>query len=189
MRCVRVFFLPKLRKTLTSNLIAAINDVGQRDFAVASTCASDTCRMWNLLHTLASEGLRRSRLELELPPVEPHVTLGITVDGNGYFAGTPCQPHFLFSVSSFEIVCVNLLEPQVFFKSLRMLQTLHGFLDQYFKCHYCRKHFLRQYEEASYGRDEAMRSYEERWNGQGKHQPNGLHFRHVLIRCSWYVIY
>eukprot|EP00434_Breviolum_minutum_P026666 symbB.v1.2.023569.t1/scaffold2166.1/size87221/2 len=102
-------------KTLTSNLIAAINDVGQRDFAVASTCASDTCRMWNLLHTLASEGLRRSRLELEVPPVEPHV----------------------------------------------MLQTLHGFLDQYFKCHYCRKHFLRQYEEASYGRDEAMKSYKD----------------------------
>ena len=88
----QVFFPQKLRKTLTSNLIAAINDVGQRDFAAASTCASDTCRMWNLLHTLASEGLRRSRLELELPPVEPHVTLGpwdmanrlmdMDVDGN-----------------------------------------------------------------------------------------------------------
>lgn len=77
-----------------------------------------------------------------------------------YFARTPCQPHFLFQIQ-YCIFC----EPfgtTTLQSRLRMLQTLHGFLDQYFKCHYCRKHFLRQYEEASYGRDEAMKSYEER---------------------------
>ena len=49
-------------KALTTPLLDRIADVGQRDFAVASACASDTCRMWSLLHMLASEGLRREQL-------------------------------------------------------------------------------------------------------------------------------
>ena len=64
-----------MRKSLISNLIATINDVGQRDFALPSACGGDTCRMWSLIHILASEGLRRSHSQLD-PPVEPHERLG-----------------------------------------------------------------------------------------------------------------
>ncbi|CAK9055120.1 unnamed protein product [Durusdinium trenchii] len=102
-------------KSLTSNLLASINDVGQKHFAFPSACASDTCRMWSLLHILASEGLRKERMGLESRPAQPHA----------------------------------------------MLSALRGFIDHFFKCHYCRRHFLRQYEEGSYGRQLAEESYEE----------------------------
>lgn len=49
-----------------------------------------------------------------------------------------------------------------------MLSALRGFIDHFFKCHYCRRHFLRQYEEGSYGRQLAEESYEDtgpNWTG------------------------
>ena len=68
-------------KLLTAPVLTRIAEVGQRDFVVASACASDTCRMWSLLHTLASEGFRREQWELSsnseliLSPSSPDVTL------------------------------------------------------------------------------------------------------------------
>ena len=68
-------------KLLAAPLLTRKAEVGQRDFVVASACASDTCRMWSLLHTLASEGFRReqaklsSKSELILSPSSPDVIL------------------------------------------------------------------------------------------------------------------
>ena len=42
-----------------------------------------------------------------------------------------------------------------------MLQTVRNFLEQFFKCHYCRQHFLKNYEAGSFGRDLARASREE----------------------------
>ena len=66
-------------KSLTAPLLKRVAEIGQRDFAVASACASDTCRMWSLLHTLASEGFGREQLSrnssLNLSPSAPDVLL------------------------------------------------------------------------------------------------------------------
>ena len=68
-------------KSLTTPVLTQIAQVGQRDFAVPSACASDTCRMWSLLHTLASEGLRLEQLPrkspLTLSPSAPDVLLSL----------------------------------------------------------------------------------------------------------------
>eukprot|EP00439_Symbiodinium_sp_Y106_P062661 s1400_g9.t1 len=39
-----------------------------------------------------------------------------------------------------------------------MMQTVHDFLEQFFKCHYCRRHFLKNFEAGSFGRDLAKTS-------------------------------
>ncbi|CAE7529022.1 qsox2 [Symbiodinium sp. CCMP2592] len=105
-------------KLLTAPVLTRIAEVGQRDFVVASACASDTCRMWSLLHTLASEGFRREQAELS------------------------SKNELILSPSS----------PDV------MMQTVHDFLEQFFKCHYCRRHFLKNFEAGSFGRDLAKTS-------------------------------
>ncbi|CAJ1430078.1 unnamed protein product, partial [Effrenium voratum] len=94
-------------KAMRSELLTSIVEVGQRSFVEEpSTCATETCRLWALLHVLASEGLRSARPEAPEP----------------------------------------------------LLRGIHGFLEQFFKCHYCRRHFLVTFQQGAYGRDLAFQS-------------------------------
>ncbi|CAJ1365870.1 unnamed protein product [Effrenium voratum] len=94
-------------KAMRSELLTSIVEVGQRSFVEEpSTCATETCRLWALLHVLASEGLRSARPEAPEP----------------------------------------------------LLRGIHGFLEQFFKCHYCRGHFLETFQQGAYGRDLAFQS-------------------------------
>ena len=48
----------------------------------------------------------------------------------------------------------------------RMMQTVHDFLEQFFKCHYCRRHFLKNFEAGSFGRDLAKTSRQQAGHGK-----------------------
>jgi len=114
-------------KALAAPVVKEIEAVGARDFAGGSACASDTCRMWSLLHTLAGEGLRREISERDsgrvLSAVASECSAGLA----------PTKP----------------IPPSV------LLTTVRDFLSEYFKCLYCRRHFLEQFDLGSYGLERA----------------------------------
>jgi len=98
-------------KNLTAPVLQEISEVGQRNFSSTPTaCASETCRMWSLLHTLAAEGYRRSPGSAAAKAGEP-------------LAASPAE----------------------------LMASVSSFIEEFFKCLYCRRHFLEQFGAGSYG--------------------------------------
>jgi len=86
-------------RSWTAPLLQEIGAVGQRDFSVPSACASDTCRFWSLLHTLAAEGFRREQIPellVRSNAMQPFEML-VAVQGfiHHFFKCLYCRRHFL----------------------------------------------------------------------------------------------
>jgi len=107
-------------KTLSAPVLQKIAEVGQRDFAQPSACASDTCRLWSLFHILAAEGFHRQEMLAE-------GKAGVT------------QPR----------------------PANATLSAVRDFVEQFFKCLYCRQHFLEQFDAGSYGLESARQDRKE----------------------------
>lgn len=107
-------------KELLAPTMIAIEELGKEVFSgVASTCTSDTCRLWTLLHMLSVEGLRCSTSD----------RVGCAHDG-------------VLSTGAF-------------------LTAVRAFIDQYFKCAACRRHFLERFDAGVYGQSKARQSHAE----------------------------
>jgi len=79
-------------------ILQAIAEIGQREFGVASACASDTCRFWSLLHNLAGEAHTRANesqegVEDKVSPREILSTIRTFMEH--FFKCLNCRQHFL----------------------------------------------------------------------------------------------
>lgn len=130
-------------KDLIAPVLADIDAVGRRDFGeVPSACASDTCRLWSLLHILSAEGHRRMHPD------------ALAADKAAEHSG-PDQARAVAPAPAADRRALPQPPPA---EPSAMLDAVRDFLAEYFKCLYCRNHFLKQFDSGAYDLAAARRS-------------------------------